>query len=90
MRCATTARFHNEEVGGVGEASREEAVNSNSGLYYRDPAEYRRDHDALLDQLKRETILPLGAALIMIVLLSLGLWCLIWLVVSSLVPGLLA
>jgi hypothetical protein len=73
----------------IGEASREEVVNSNSGSYYRNPAEYRRDHDALRDQLQRQTVLPLGAALIIIVLLSLGLWWAIWLAVSSLIPGLL-
>jgi hypothetical protein len=49
-------------------------VNSNSGSHYRDPAEHRRDRDALCDQFQRETVLPLGAALIIIVLLSLGLF----------------
>jgi Flp pilus assembly protein TadB len=83
-------RFHNEESGSMGEASREEEVNSNFGSHYRDRAEYQRDHVGLRDQFQRETVLPLGAALIIIVLLSLGLWCLIWLVVSSLVPDLLA
>ena len=65
-------------------------MNSNSRFQYYDPTEYQRDHDGLRDQFQRETILPLGAALIMIVLLSLGLWCAIWLAVSSLVPDLLA
>ena len=64
-------------------------MSSNSGSNYRNPAEYRRDHDELRDQFQRETILPLGAALIIIVLLSLGLWWAIWLAVSSLVPRLL-
>lgn len=85
----TAARFPNGEAGSTGEESREEAVNSNSGSNYRNPAEYRRDHDELRDQFQRETILPLGAALIIIVLLSLGLWWAIWLAVSSLVPRLL-
>jgi hypothetical protein len=45
------------------------------------------DHEALRDQFQRQTVLPLGAALIIIVLLSLGLWWAIWLAVSSLNPG---
>jgi hypothetical protein len=83
-------RFHNEESQSMGEESCEEAVNSNSRFQYHDPAEYQRDHDGLRDRFQRETILPLGAALIIIVLLSLGLWCLIWLAVASVVPDLLA
>ena len=41
---------------------------------YRNPTEFRRDHYARRDQFQRETVLPIGAALIIIVLLSLGLW----------------
>ena len=40
----------------------------------RSIAEFRREHYAQRDQIERETILPLGAALIVIVLSSLGLW----------------
>ena len=40
--------------------------------HHRNPAEFRRDHDARRDQFERETALPLGAALIIIVLSSLG------------------
>jgi hypothetical protein len=49
-------------------------VNSNMVSRYRNPAEFRRDHDARRDQFERETVLPLGAALIIIVLSSLGFW----------------
>jgi hypothetical protein len=64
-------------------------VNRNTVAHYRNPTEYRRDHDALRDQLQRETVLPLGAALIIIVLLSLGLWWAILCAVSSLISTLL-
>jgi hypothetical protein len=47
------------------------------------PAEFRRDHDARRDQFERETVLPLGAALIIIVLSSLGLW---WAILSAVWP----
>ena len=55
--------------------------------HHRNPTEYRRDHDARRDQFQRETVLPLGAALIIIVLLSLGLW---WAVLSVVWPLALA
>jgi hypothetical protein len=42
--------------------------------HYRIPAEFQRDQQARRKQLQRETALPLEAALIVIVLLSLGLW----------------
>jgi hypothetical protein len=58
-------------------------VNRNTAHHYRNPAEYRRDHDARCDQFQRETVLPLGAPLIIIVLLSLGLW---WAVLSAVLP----
>ena len=54
-------------------------MNRNTAEHYRSPGEFRRDHDASYEQLERETTLPLGAALIIIVLLSLGLW---WAVLS--------
>jgi hypothetical protein len=56
-------------------------VNRNMVSSYRNPAELRRDHDARRDQFERETVLPLGAALIIIVLSSLGLW---WAILSAL------
>ena len=58
-------------------------MNRNTAGNYRSPAELRRDHDARYEQLERETTLPLGAALIIIVLLSLGLW---WAVLSVVWP----
>jgi hypothetical protein len=58
-------------------------VNRNTARHYRNPTEFRTDHYARRDQFQRETILPLGAALIIIVLLSLGLW---WAVLSALRP----
>ena len=63
-------------------------MNRKTVAHYRTPAEFRRDHYARLDRLQRETALPLGAALIIIVLLSLGLWWLILLVGSPLVSAL--
>jgi len=57
-------------------------VNRNTAEHYR--TELRRDHDARYEQLQRETALPLGAALIIIVLLSLGLW---WAVLSVAWPS---
>ena len=50
-------------------------------------AEFRRRHNAISrpDQSERESPLAPGIALVMIVLLSLGLWGVIWLAVSSLV-----
>jgi len=65
-------------------------VNRNTVEYRRNPAEYRRDHDARRDQFQRETVLPLGAALIIIGLLSVGLWWVIWSVVWPLISALLA
>ena len=58
--------------------------------HYGDPAAYRRDHHAISrpDRSKSESRLAPGAALMMIVLSSLGLWSVIWLVVSSLAAGL--
>ena len=62
-------------------------MNRNTTAHYRSPAEFRRDHDAPYEQLERETTLPLGAALIIIALLSLGLW---WAVLSVVWPSALA
>jgi hypothetical protein len=55
-------------------------VNRNTAHHYRNPTEFRRDHDARRDQFQRETVLPIGAALIIMVLLSLGLW---WAILSA-------
>jgi hypothetical protein len=57
--------------------------------HYRTPAEFQRDHLARREQLQRETALPLGAALIIIVPLSLGLWWVILLAGSPLISALL-
>lgn len=55
------------------------------------PFESRRGHDAISRsrQSERETALPPATALIVIVLLSLGLWYVIWLAVPSLASALL-
>jgi hypothetical protein len=63
-------------------------VDRSTVAHYRSPAEFRRDHYARREQLQRETALPLGAALIIIVLLSLGLWWVIWLAGSPLISAL--
>ena len=47
--------------------------------HHRSAAEIRKDHDALHEQFQRQTVLPLCAALIIIVLVSLGLW---WTILS--------
>jgi len=61
-------------------------VNRHTVSHYRSAAEYRRRHDAISrsDQSERESPLAPGVALIIIVLSSLGLWCVIWSAVSSL------
>jgi hypothetical protein len=61
-------------------------VNRHTVPHYGYAAEYRRRHDAISrpDQSERESPLAPGAALIIIVLSLLGLWCVIWLAVSSL------
>jgi hypothetical protein len=69
--------------------SRQEPVNRNTGSHYRSPAGFRTAHDARRVQLQREAALPLGAALISIVLMSLGLWWAILWAVSPLVSALL-
>jgi hypothetical protein len=63
-------------------------VNRSTVAHYRTSAELRRDHYARREQLQRETALPLGIALIIIVPLSLGLWWLIMLAGSPLVSAL--
>ena len=54
-------------------------MNRNTVEHRRNPAEYRRDHDARRYQFQRETVLPLWAALMIIVLLSVALW---WAILS--------
>jgi hypothetical protein len=62
----------------------------NKGMAHcSNPAETRRAHYAQRDQLQREAVLPLGAAFIVIVLSSLGLWWAILRVVWPLVSALL-
>jgi hypothetical protein len=65
-------------------------VNRHTVPHYGYAAEFRRRHNAISrpDQSEREGPLAPGVALIMIVLLSLGLWCIIWLAVSSLASAL--
>jgi hypothetical protein len=58
-------------------------VNRNTARHYCDPTEFRTDHYARRNQFQRETDLPLGAALIIIVLSSLGLW---WAILSAVLP----
>jgi hypothetical protein len=69
----------------------EELVNWHTVPHRGYPSESRRGHDAISRrrQSERETALPLATALIVIVLLSLGLWYVIWLVVPSLASALL-
>ena len=62
-------------------------MNRNTAQHYRNPTEVRRDHYARRDQLQRDTVLPIGVALIIIVLLSLGLW---WAILSAVRPLVLA
>ena len=61
-------------------------MSRNTRSHYGDPIAYRRADDAISrpDQSEREAPLAPGAALIVIVLLSLGLWSAVWWVVSSL------
>jgi hypothetical protein len=59
-------------------------VNRVSRWQYQDFAGYRRDHVARHDEIERKAALPVGWALIIIVLLSLGLWSIVWLAVSAL------
>ena len=61
-------------------------MNRHTVPHYGYAAQYRRRHDTISrpDQSERERPLASGAALAIIVLSSLGLWCLIWLAVSSL------
>ena len=46
--------------------------------YHRNLAEYRRDRGVALDQLQRDTVLPSGASLTIIVLL--------WIILSAVWP----
>ena len=62
-------------------------MNRNTGSHYLSPAGSRRDHDARREQLQREAVLPLGTALISIVLISLGLW---WAILWAVSPLFLA
>jgi hypothetical protein len=61
-------------------------VNRNARSHYGGSAAYRRAHDAISrpDQSERETTLGRGAALIIVVLASLGFWWAIWVAVSLL------
>ena len=59
-------------------------MDRNTVARYQTFAELRRDHHGRREQLQREIDLPVGAALIIIVLLSLGLWWVIWLAGSPL------
>jgi hypothetical protein len=65
-------------------------VNRHTVPHYGYAAEYRRRHDAISrpDQSERESPLAPGAALIIIVVSSLGLWFVIWFAVSSLASAL--
>ena len=58
-------------------------MNRNTAYHYRNPTEFRRDHYARRDQFQRDTALPIRAALIIIVLLSLGVW---WAILSAVPP----
>ena len=62
-------------------------MNRHTVPHYGYAAEYWRRHNAITRPARSEREGPLapGVALVMIVLLSLGLWGVIWLAVSSLV-----
>jgi len=55
--------------------------------HHHSSAQIRKDHSARREQFQRQTVLPLGAALIIIVLVSLGLW---WATLSVVSPFALA
>ena len=65
-------------------------MNRNTVAHRRNLAEYRRDHDARRERLQREPVLPLGAAVIIIVVVSVGLWWAIFSVVWPLISAFLA
>lgn len=65
-------------------------MNMNTVEHRHNPAEYRRDRNARRDQFQRETLLPLWAALTIIVVLSVALWWAILRVIWPLVSTLLA
>ena len=58
-------------------------MNGNTAQHNRNPTEFRRDHYARRNQLQRETVLPLGATLIITMLSSVGLW---WAVLEAVRP----
>jgi hypothetical protein len=51
--------------------------------------EYQSDRDTRPDQFEREDAVPVGWALFIIAVLSLGLWSVIWLAVSRLASAFL-
>jgi hypothetical protein len=57
--------------------------------HHHNPPELRREHYARRNQFRRESILPVGAALVIIVLVSLGLWSVILWAISPSVSALL-
>ena len=60
-------------------------MNKITQSYYGEPAPYRRAHNAKSrpGQSENESFLAPGAALMIVVLSSLGLWWVTWLAVSS-------
>ena len=86
----TVARLSAEAQQTQESRDRRKLVNRHTVPYYRPAAEYWRHHDPISrsDQSERESPLAPGIALIIIVLSSVGLWCVIWLAVSSLVSAL--
>jgi len=81
----TVARLSAEARREIEELRRRKLVNRHTVPHYGYAAEYRRRHDAISrpDQSERQSPLAPGVALIIIVLSSLGFWCVIWLAVSS-------
>ena len=65
-------------------------MNRHTVPHYGYAAEYRKRHDLISrpDQSERARPLAPGTALTIIMLSSLGLWCVIWLAVSSLASAL--
>jgi hypothetical protein len=88
MRPSAFAERGSGETGG---SDGRKPVNRSTVSQYRNPADYRRDHDAITrpDRSERETTLTPLAALVIITLVSIGLWWAIWLAVSSLASALM-
>jgi hypothetical protein len=84
--CCGTKQYRWAFIG----CDRRKLVTRHTVPHFAYAAEYWRRHNAITrpGQSEREGPLAPGVALVMILLLSLGLWCVIWLGVSSLASAL--